>query len=344
MLSPVRVIIAVLRVILVAGVALLYCGLQYGLCTLLVPISPLRRALSGLCTRLLARVILYTLGFAHIHEEIVGKKRGKLHENPWRPQAGDIIVSNWSSWIDVLWIAYRFNPIFVLPLVEEPKPLVSDNLTTAVSYRPGHNKASGAPATLVPKQSASSRSAINSFRPVSLLAMIQATGRTPEKLSSTGAMPLEELRLSAQRPIIVFPECTTSNGRGLLRFAEVFEGFKVPVKQFNVFIMCIRYDPPTSRRSSPAHPIPSPSLNPLRHLFTLLSSLTPQLMSVRMVPLSESPSSQLFVVSEVVPEPTVDTLSEICASLMARVGKMKQVRFGWEDKIDFLNVYRSRRR
>lgn len=67
-------------------------------------------------------------------------------------------------------------------------------------------------------------------------------------------------------------------------------------------------------------------------------------MSVRMVPLSESPSSQLFVVSEVVPEPTVDTLSEICASLMARVGKMKQVRFGWEDKIDFLNVYRSRRR
>lgn len=128
----------------------------------------------------------------------------------------------------------------MLPLVEEYKPLVSDDLTTAVSYKPGRNKASGAPAAPVPKQSASSRSAIKSFRPVSLLAMIRATGRVPEQLSSTGVLPLEELRLSAQRPIVVFPECTTSNGRGLLRFAEVFEGVKVPVKQFNVFIMCIR--------------------------------------------------------------------------------------------------------
>jgi len=67
-------------------------------------------------------------------------------------------------------------------------------------------------------------------------------------------------------------------------------------------------------------------------------------MSVRMLPLSESPSSQLFMVSEVVPEPTVGTLSEICALLMARIGNMKQVRFGWEDKIAFLNAYRSRRR
>lgn len=67
-------------------------------------------------------------------------------------------------------------------------------------------------------------------------------------------------------------------------------------------------------------------------------------MSVRMLPLSESPSSQLFMVSEVISESAVDTLSQVCATLMARMGKMKQVHFGWEDKVAFLDVYRSRRR
>ncbi|KAL4081791.1 hypothetical protein V8B97DRAFT_1863355 [Scleroderma yunnanense] len=343
-LLPIRSILFILRTFVVVVIAVLYYGLHYGLCTLLIPIPLLRRLAEGLCTRLLARLALYILGFAHVHEEIVTRKRGKLHEMPWNPQAGDIIVSNWTSWVDVLWIAYRFNPIFVMPVVEEPKPSVPVDASVPLSYRPGRNKVHGASTTSVLTRTTKSRSAINGFHPVSLFAMIQAAGHTPEKLSSTVVLPLQELRRSAQRPIVIFPECTTSNGRGLLRFAEVFQGFDVPVKQFNVFIMCIRYDPPTSRRSSPSHPIASSSLNPLRHLFALLSSLSPQLMSVRMLPLSESPSSQLFMVNEVISEPTIDTLSEICAILMARIGKMKQVCFGWEDKINFLDLYWSSRR
>lgn len=75
---------------------------------------------------------------------------------------------------------------------------------------------------------------------MSLLSMIQATGGTPQPPSSGSFTSLEDIRKSAKRPVVVFPECTTSNGRGLLRFARVFEGYSVPVKEFNIFIMCIR--------------------------------------------------------------------------------------------------------
>lgn len=75
---------------------------------------------------------------------------------------------------------------------------------------------------------------------MSLLSMVRATGRTPLLPSLGPFVSLEDIRKSAKRPVVVFPECTTSNGRGLLRFARVFEGYNVPVKKCNVFVMCIR--------------------------------------------------------------------------------------------------------
>jgi len=53
---------------------------------------------------------------------------------------------------------------------------------------------------------------------------------------------LEAVRIRARGPIVVFPECTTSNGRGLLRFADVFENERnIPVKGYKIFLMCIRW-------------------------------------------------------------------------------------------------------
>ncbi|KAI6130559.1 hypothetical protein EDD16DRAFT_1470768 [Pisolithus croceorrhizus] len=343
LLLPVRGTVLILRTFMIFAIFLLYCGLRYGLSTLLAPIPPLRHSLSRLATRLMARLALYISGFMWIQEEIVTKKRGKLRDMPWRPRAGDIIVSNWSSWVDVLWMVYRFDPIFVMPVLEEPKLSAVNPDSSPISYRPGRSRGSGVPSPSS-LQTTTSRSAVKGFRQMSLFSMIWATGRTPDRLSFNSISQLKELRQSAERPVVVFPECTTSNGRGLLRFVDVFEGARVPTKQFEVFIMCIRYDPPTPQRPSPSHPIESPSLNPLPHLFTLLSSLSPQPMSIRMLPPSESPSSDLFLASEVGVDPTVDSLSEVCAILMARIGKMKRVRLGWEDKVAFLDLYWRRRK
>lgn len=343
LLLPVRGAVLILRTFILVTIFLFYCGLRYGLCTLLVPIPLLRHSLLHLATRLMARSALYILGFVEIQEEIVTKKRGKLHELPWRPRAGDIIVSNWSSWVDVLWLAYRFDPIFVMPVFEEPKLSTVNVDPSPASYRPGRSKGSGVPSPSR-LQATTSRSAVKGFRQMSLFSMIWATGHTPDRLTSNSVSQLKKLRQSAERPVVVFPECTTSNGRGLLRFADVFEGARVPTKELQVFIMCIRYDPPTPQRPSPSHPIASPSLNPLPHLFTLLSPLSLQPMSVRMLPPSESPSSDLFLASEVAVDLTMDSLSEVCAVLMARIGKMKGVRFGWEDKVAFLDFYWRRRK
>ncbi|KIJ20163.1 hypothetical protein PAXINDRAFT_160791 [Paxillus involutus ATCC 200175] len=344
-LAPIHGTLAVIRSLLVIVIALLHSILVNVLCTILIPIPPLRRLVGGVSTVVLARLVLYVLGFVWIPEELVARRRGKLPEIPWSPKAGDVIVSNWSSWIDILWLSYRFNPVFVLPLVDEPMPLVhSPNDSTPISHRPGRVASRGSAAISIPTPTISPRQAIRGFCQVSLLSMVWATGRTPQSTSSGSFSTLEDIRNSAERPVVVLPECTTSNGRGLLRFAHVFEGINVPTKGYNVFVMCIRYDPPTIFQPTLAHPIASSTLNPLRHLFAISSALSPQSMSVRMLPLSESPSSQLFMLSEVVTDPTIDVLSEACAALIARIGKMKRIGFGWEDKVAFLTFYRGRRK
>lgn len=83
---------------------------------------------------------------------------------------------------------------------------------------------------------------IAGFRQMSLFGILRATGHVPEAVQpgSPGIKSLEDIRSSADRPVVVFPECTTSNGRGLLRFAELFKGVSVPVTKFKVFVMCVR--------------------------------------------------------------------------------------------------------
>lgn len=87
------------------------------------------------------------------------------------------------------------------------------------------------------------RMPLTGFHKVSFLKMLSSLGRTPSTngLPLEGAQSFEAIRAGADRPVVVFPECTTSNGRGLLRFAEVFDqSTPVPVKAYQVFIMCTR--------------------------------------------------------------------------------------------------------
>lgn len=71
--------------------------------------------------------------------------------------------------------------------------------------------------------------------------MIRATGHVPPYNFGAPTSSLEDIRQAANSPVVVFPECTTSNGRGMLRFADVFKGVSLPVKAYKVFVMCVRY-------------------------------------------------------------------------------------------------------
>ncbi|KAH7887836.1 hypothetical protein F5I97DRAFT_1863189 [Phlebopus sp. FC_14] len=344
LLMPVRGVLAMVRTALVAAIAFIHV-LLHALYEFFIPIPSLRCRIGGGSTMLLSRLALYVLGFIWIPEEVVTRKRGQGPAVKWNPKAGDIIVSNWVSWTDVLWLAYRFNPIFIIPVSDNsfssvPSP---DGASLSMAYRPGRRARVGSDAVFTSNRPIGTREAIQGFRRVSLLSIIRATGKTPRMAPVGSVAPFETIRQSAERPIVVFPECTTSNGRGLLRFVNVFEDVTVPVKRFNVFVMCIRYGPPTSLQPSLAHPVPSLTMNPLRHLFTITTSMFPQAMSIRMLAPSESPSSQLFMANEVVTETSVDLLSEACAVLIAKIGKMKRVGFGWEDKTAFLSFYWGQR-
>ncbi|OBZ76822.1 hypothetical protein A0H81_04004 [Grifola frondosa] len=174
--------------------------------------------------------------------------------------------------------------------------------------------------------------------------MLRATARLPLPLTEAQASSLESIRSTATRPVVVLPECTTSNGRGLLRFADVFCDVRVPVMQFKVFVMCVRYDPPTAFSPTLAQPIPSAVLNPLPHIFSLASSLVPLTLSIRLLAPSEAPSSGAFLLSDFLTGDAVpDQLSECCAALIAQIGRFKRLGMGWEDKVAFLELYKNKK-
>ncbi|KAG5644075.1 hypothetical protein DXG03_009165 [Asterophora parasitica] len=348
---PLRYVIGAVRTALVLVLLVLYVALVPGFCIIFTPIPPLYRVFSGGFTALLSRAVLLVLGFFWITPEHVRRKRvrGQPQKEPWNPQAGDVIVSNWVSWIEVLWLAFRFNPIFVLPVSDDvDTPLATSESSTPISHTPGRRTGTGSANISSPRKAATVIVPILGFRRVSLLSIIGLTGQVPPFGHSASTPPpssLEDIRKAADRPLVVFPECTTSNGRGLLRFAKVFRQ-EVPVKKYQVFVMCVRYDPPTPLAPTLAVSIPSASLNPLPHLFSLAASITPPIISIRLLAPSESPSSQLFIVSEIITDADFhdDQLTEVSAALIAQIGKMKRTGMGWEDKASFLDFYRGKRK
>ncbi|KAG6813502.1 hypothetical protein H0H92_010527 [Tricholoma furcatifolium] len=136
--------------------------------------------------------------------------------------------------------SFRFDPIFVLPVSDKP-PMSTNYDAAPISHTPGRRAGTGSANIAAPQKSTSSPISILGFQPVSLFRIITMTGQIPPFGIDNGKTPqsLEQLRQRAARPIVVFPECTTSNGRGLLRFAKVFHE-EVPVKKYQVFVMCVR--------------------------------------------------------------------------------------------------------
>ncbi|KAI0091914.1 hypothetical protein BDY19DRAFT_927391 [Irpex rosettiformis] len=349
-LLPFGYIAGIVRTTAIAVLALLYMILVKGILILLSPIPPLHRMLSRIITAILGRLVLLVLGIWWIPVEVVTRKKGRNTKGSetWKPKAGDIIVSNWTSWIELLWLVFRFDPLFVLPIcspvdTEKATPRNSNPITVTPGRRTGTGSAAiSSPIARTPVP----RSKILGFTEGSLLTIISATGATPFTPNEYPTYTsLESIRSKANRPIVVFPECTTSNGRGLLHFSDIFPNIQVPVDKFQVFVMCVKYDPPTSLSPTLSHSIPSATLNPLSHIFKLTTSLIPLTVSIRLLAPSESPSCATFLPSDHVSGlRSNDVLTECCASLIAQVGKMKRVSFGWEDKVAFMEFYKGKKR
>ncbi|KAG8820393.1 hypothetical protein FRC17_010169, partial [Serendipita sp. 399] len=268
------------------------------------PLPPVHRFVAWLFTAVHCRMLLALAGYGWIQVEVVAKKK-------------------------------TFNPIFVLPVAPTPQSVENDALATT-------GRRTGTGSAAIHKSSNVQRTPINGFHRVSFLKVLSLLGKTPSTfgLPLQGSTSLESIRKSADRPIVVFPECTTSNGRGLLRFADVFDpSISVPVKGFNVFIMCTRFDSPTHWQPSPTCSIPSslpiPLPQPLIHILTI--PLEPSRLTIRLLPPSESPSTGTFLQSDILAAGGMKaTLTEACAVLVSQLGKLKRTGQGWEEKTSFL--------
>ncbi|KAJ7228759.1 hypothetical protein GGX14DRAFT_71501, partial [Mycena pura] len=344
LLVPLTWLVGVVRIALVLVLLTVHVILG-GFSLVLIPIPVLHRFVTRIFTAITARLVLLSLGLFWISVDNVSRKRGPRGVKDietWRPRAGDVIVSNWVSWIEILWLAFRFNPVYVLPVTERgPSPATPVRPSDAISHTPGRRTGTGSANIQANSRAPTARVPVVGFRQVSLLSAIRFTGRTPP-FGSGPLQSLEDIRSAARRPVVVFPECTTSNGRALLRFANVFQQ-KVPVRGYTVFVMCVRYDPPTQFSTTLAHSVPT-TFNPLSHAWSVATSLMPQAVSIRLLAPSESPSSQLFLASEVLTGANEsDPLAEACGALIAQIGKMKRTGMGWEDKSLFLDLFRIKK-
>ncbi|KAJ7499014.1 hypothetical protein FB451DRAFT_1203959 [Mycena latifolia] len=342
---PLALLVGVVRTALVLVILVVHLVLVGGLSVIFIPVPPVHRLVTHLFTAITARIALLTLGLFWISIDNVTRKRGRGAKDieTWSPRAGDFIVSNWVSWVEILWLAFRFNPTYVLPVTETiPSPAASVPTSEAISHTPGRRTGTGSANITAASRAPTARIPIVGFRQVSLVSALLSTGRAPP-FGVGSYQSLEDIRRHAGSPVVVFPECTTSNGRALLHFADVFKE-KVPVRGYNVFVMCVRYDPPTRSAATLAHTIPT-ALNPLSHIFSIATSLAPQAVSIRLLAPSESPSSQLFLASEVLTGSNeADPLADACAALIAQIGKMKRTRMGWEDKISFLDLFHTKKK
>ncbi|KAJ7638723.1 hypothetical protein FB45DRAFT_1133029 [Roridomyces roridus] len=340
--SPFTWLVGTFRTALLFVILALHLLLVDGVSLIFIPIPVLHRFITRIFTFLTARLALFSLGILWVSVDNVTRKRGRGAKDieTWHPRAGDIIVSNWVSYVEILWLAFRYACESTMHCKSVPTPDASTQ--EAITHTPGRRTGTGsANVTATTARVATTRVPIVGFRQVSLLSAICSVGTTPD--ASGRWQSLEEIRSNARRPVVVFPECTTSNGRALLHFANVFKQ-KVPVRGYNVFVMCVRYDPPTGFAATLAHTIPTP-LNPLAHIFTVAASLAPQAVSIRLLAPSESPSSQLFLASEVLTGSNdQDPLADACASLISQIGKMKRTGMGWEDKVSFLDLFHSKKK
>lgn len=110
------------------------------------------------------------------------------------------------------------------------------------------------------------------------------------------------------------------------------------------FLITFRIEAPTALSPTVSLSIPSTRLNPLSHIFSISSSILPHTLSIRLLALSESPSSGTFVVSDVLNSGISgpDDLSEVCATLMSDIGRLKRTGMGWEDKASFFDFYEKK--
>ncbi|GMK59705.1 hypothetical protein CspeluHIS016_0803110 [Cutaneotrichosporon spelunceum] len=331
LLSPLSLLVGVARAVLLLALLLLY---------LLLGKLPL---ISNPITYLCARASLAVLGWYRIPTETTSakKKKGAAYAPP-PPGRGDVIITNWTGWADVLVLLYQHNPVFLLPVFAS-SPARDDSF----------GRASGTGSANILASSSSAQVPCAGYIVVSPLSLMARAGALPPLLADVDAdkvyHTLAAARRAIARPLVLYPEGTTSNGRAVLRFGD-----GVLAEDFSpggvTWIKFVRHAPPSALLPAATCPLPRAGAHFRSVLFTLP---LPRSAVVRTLHPSNSPSAPTFMPSEVLAaQPgglgAVKAGTEwrdACAIVLAETGRVRRVPgMGWVEKASFLDYYaRSRR-
>ncbi|KAI7895003.1 uncharacterized protein EV154DRAFT_496683 [Mucor mucedo] len=204
--GPIQAIVKITLISIVSAVYFLFVPV-FG--ALLTPIAPLKRLWTRVFSAILLRLVLFIAGFFHIKTETLSirKSRGSGRVESSSVKNGDVIVANWTSYIDVVYLASRFVPVFTQIYTESEKIKII-SLWEAIRL-----------AGKIPESAPSSDDQVYTVQELSLKAKKGGWG-----------------------PIVVFAEGTTTNGRALLKFAPIFKDYKVDQKDGQFQVMAFKYE------------------------------------------------------------------------------------------------------
>ncbi|KAJ3106410.1 hypothetical protein HDU97_006395 [Phlyctochytrium planicorne] len=249
----------------------------------------------------------------------VRAKQEKQRAGKGSVQSGDLIVSNYSSYIDVLVLEMLYSPTY---LYVHPTGQV---------------------------------------QPISFLqAIYNASSYPPTSISSKpNKTPLISLKEALQiskangRPCSLFPEGTTSNNRGLLKFTPVLDSLEDQDGQ--IHMVGFRYGTSASERVSPSFSVSTwtqESSNPLAGIIAHLFSVSTEFyhgLEVRFLDFGEA-NETLFnstvkkvgdLLSGIGPT-TENSVTGRAGLLLGQVTRLRMTGMGIEEKRGFWNYYYER--
>lgn len=182
------------------------------------------RGAKGAIHAILGQAALLVMGFSLVKTETVAlKNRGRAaalsanRANPFEPKRGDIVLSNFSSWLDILIAVIKFNPVFLLPVVAPSSATPAALSSSQAKPSPARRRNAGASVVTETnaKQAQASPAADQTrekrflgFQEASLWQALTSAGRTPliHGKDTSSFKDLATIAKEAAGPIMVFPE------------------------------------------------------------------------------------------------------------------------------------------
>eukprot|EP00002_Diphylleia_rotans_P032809 TRINITY_DN691_c0_g1_i1.p1 TRINITY_DN691_c0_g1~~TRINITY_DN691_c0_g1_i1.p1 ORF type:complete len:346 (-),score=68.42 TRINITY_DN691_c0_g1_i1:239-1276(-) len=199
----------VIRLILLLVVSFWF-SIMHLIIAVLSIFPPLRRGFQKYVSFLGSRMFLLLMGFWWIEHQPASRVRSASADQLIVPkvQSGDLVISNHISFLEIIYLNFRFAPTFAIPKI--------DSDTTAPS---------------------------NQVIPMSFLEALRRASH-PAKALSQPPMPLSDLLKDAKAkrlgPVVLFPEATTSNGKAVLSF-QTIDPNSIP-SETRVILMAFKFD------------------------------------------------------------------------------------------------------